>query len=394
MLKNTITSNISLFALGVQRITLRWKNDEVRMARILQKMYLKQNNTKKRFKPQFDFVPRHESVTGDSKTESRKRVESNGQQRRARQVGKVLYDYLVQIINTGELDPYLSANNVEITGVKVEPDFTSMNVYWSATGTQKDEEIEMILRKNQGKLRHVLTSYHLISFVPCINFVKDKSVSNVRRVEEILKSIDFGPNFTPTTVPLDIVQHQYSIEPPQSIKDKIEHAKMAFHEKDLLSGIYDTQQNLVSESDNKPTDENVARSKNDIYGVQQDEIMTNLIIKKSKERTRSVIKNPDFSNQISPNLSTCASKQYNQLALKLKKPKVEKAKKILRQMEHDYIFEKFKMVKEKDEEYELEIEQIEEEEDEELFNEKWKMVQDKEDDKVDIDEYETYNNDK
>ena len=47
----------------------------------------------------------------------RKSVYHEGQKRRAQQVGKVLYDNIVQLVNSGQLSPELAALSVEIVRV-------------------------------------------------------------------------------------------------------------------------------------------------------------------------------------------------------------------------------------------------------------------------------------
>lgn len=48
---------------------------------------------------------------------AKKPVYSEGQKRRAHQVGRVLYDNIVQLINSGQLSPQLAALSVEIVRV-------------------------------------------------------------------------------------------------------------------------------------------------------------------------------------------------------------------------------------------------------------------------------------
>lgn len=52
------------------------------------------------------------------------------------------------------------------------PDFNKLNVFWLARGTENDTEIERILKRSSGKLRHELSQLRVIGVVPHIEFVK------------------------------------------------------------------------------------------------------------------------------------------------------------------------------------------------------------------------------
>lgn len=127
-----------------------------------------------------------------------KTVYSEGQKRRAHQVGRVLYDNIVQLVNSGQLSDAIATYAVEIVKVKVVPDFSAVNVYWLSTGTQEDASLEALLKQHEGRLRHLLTSYHVLGHIPRINFVRDDSRSHYMKVEQLLSKADFGPDFVPT----------------------------------------------------------------------------------------------------------------------------------------------------------------------------------------------------
>ncbi|KAK3596647.1 hypothetical protein CHS0354_006196 [Potamilus streckersoni] len=117
---------------------------------------------------------------------------STGSIRRAVHVSHVLYNYITEIINSGELDPKLVDGKIMISQVKVVPDFSSVNVYWLVSGSEEDQEIEQLLKQRAGKLRHLLTTYHTLGIVPPVTFVCDRSLINIREVERLLKIADYG----------------------------------------------------------------------------------------------------------------------------------------------------------------------------------------------------------
>lgn len=54
-------------------------------------------------------------------------------------------------------------------------DYKILNVYWLARGTADDEQVETILKKTAGFLRHELSQLRVMGNVPTINFVKGKN---------------------------------------------------------------------------------------------------------------------------------------------------------------------------------------------------------------------------
>ncbi|KAL5020914.1 hypothetical protein ScPMuIL_000069 [Solemya velum] len=123
---------------------------------------------------------------------------SEGQRRRAKQVGRVMYDYITEHVTSGELDPKLCTLALEISKVKIAPDFSAVNVYWVAEGTERDVDIQSILNENSGRLRHLLSTYRVIGRIPPIHFVKDMTESKYKEIVELLKEVDLGPDFQPT----------------------------------------------------------------------------------------------------------------------------------------------------------------------------------------------------
>ncbi|XP_021934394.1 uncharacterized protein LOC110836950 isoform X2 [Zootermopsis nevadensis] len=84
-----------------------------------------------------------------------------------------------------------------LAGVKVAPDFNKVNVFWLARGTENDVEVESILKRSAGHLRHQLSELRVMGVVPYIEFVKDTQYAKVVEVERILATADFGEDYVP-----------------------------------------------------------------------------------------------------------------------------------------------------------------------------------------------------
>jgi len=82
----------------------------------------------------------------------------------------------------------------------VAPDFSKLNVFWVATGTEYDAVVERILKKSAGQLRQELTELHVMVVVPHIDFAKDKQYAKVAEVDRILATADFGEGYVSVDV--------------------------------------------------------------------------------------------------------------------------------------------------------------------------------------------------
>lgn len=111
---------------------------------------------------------------------------------------------------------------IQVSQVKVSPDFHGVNVYWLAKGDENDYEIEKILSKLSGALRHELSQLKVMGEVPKIHFVKDKKFSKAFEVDTLLKKADFGEDFVPTDPTLFMKSvPELEMKIPEEIKAKI-----------------------------------------------------------------------------------------------------------------------------------------------------------------------------
>lgn len=157
-----------------------------------------------------------------SSSTSTKHSYSDGAKRRAHQVSFVLYDYIIQIINSGELSPKIADLSVEITEVKILPDLSCIHVYWAPRGTEQDDEIRELLKQNQGRLRTLLTSYRLISKIPPILFKSDNIMSEMYKVSRLLDEADYGEETVEQQLPEKIQDYDDNHSELQNVTEIFE----------------------------------------------------------------------------------------------------------------------------------------------------------------------------
>ena len=93
-----------------------------------------------------------------------------------------------EVIQREMADPRLQF--VTITEVKVSKDLRSARVLYSFLGDQsKLDEIQVMLDRARGKIRHDLGRRIQMRFTPELNFFFDKSIGDAYRLEEVLKEI-------------------------------------------------------------------------------------------------------------------------------------------------------------------------------------------------------------
>ncbi|XP_059621725.1 uncharacterized protein LOC132265177 [Phlebotomus argentipes] len=117
--------------------------------------------------------------------------------RRVTVLNKLFMRNIADIMSTGELSQEIVGKGLEISRVKVSPDFRQAYVYWLAKGTEEDEELESMLSRIAGRLRHELSQLRLMGEVPKIIFLKDFQHSKFSDVDRLLAKADFGEDFEP-----------------------------------------------------------------------------------------------------------------------------------------------------------------------------------------------------
>lgn len=115
--------------------------------------------------------------------------------RRVNVLNKLFMKNITDLMATGELSDVILGHGVEVTRVNICQSYHNVNVYWQATGTQKDETVESKLHRIAGTLRHELSQLRLMGEVPRITFVKDKHFSLLSEVDALLQKADFGEDY-------------------------------------------------------------------------------------------------------------------------------------------------------------------------------------------------------
>lgn len=131
---------------------------------------------------------------------SKKATVSTHANRRVTVLNKIFMKHITDLMATGEVAPSLLGKGIEISHVKVAPDFGVVNVFWFAQNeTYLNENIEVILKKSAGQLQHELSQLRVIGIVPPIRFVKNRRYGVIKEVEDRLSKVDFGEDYVPTT---------------------------------------------------------------------------------------------------------------------------------------------------------------------------------------------------
>lgn len=112
--------------------------------------------------------------------------------RRITVLNKLFMKNITDLMATGAMAESITGLGIEVSRVLVAPDFMTINVYWLAKGSEDDQEIETLLRKCSGHLRHELSQLRVMGEVPRIHFVKDLEFAKFVEVERILKGADMG----------------------------------------------------------------------------------------------------------------------------------------------------------------------------------------------------------
>lgn len=123
-------------------------------------------------------------------------------QRRMNVLNKVFMEHITDMISTGEVEPEILNRNIEISHVKITPNFKLINVYWIDNNEKLDTE--ELLQKCAFQLRHKLSQLRVVGIVPPIQFVKCKNI--VKKIEEKLKIIQLEENYIQSPYP-DAIHH-------------------------------------------------------------------------------------------------------------------------------------------------------------------------------------------
>jgi len=164
--------------------------------------------------------------------------------RRISVLNKLFMKNITDLMATGEVSDLLLGHGLEISHVKVSPDFLGVNVYWLAKGTDNDDKIEELLHRIALSLRHEMSQLRLMGEVPKIHFVKDKQYAKIVEVDIILDKADFGDDFIPhdtrhlirSELSGDLSSSEVLVE-NEEILPEIRHDVFGLNQKDIMDRI-------------------------------------------------------------------------------------------------------------------------------------------------------------
>jgi ribosome-binding factor A len=103
----------------------------------------------------------------------------------ASELKKAISKIIFQELNVEKLK-FASVNHI-----KVSPDLSVANVYFTTISTKKEEieEIEKLFRLNNKSIRMNIPKFVSLRIVPEIRFFYDDTLDNVYKIEELLNSV-------------------------------------------------------------------------------------------------------------------------------------------------------------------------------------------------------------
>lgn len=161
-----------------------------KQSKMLNKMFHKGGRKK------FYLTPMTYNTPSSAATKNKSKYQSNPcKLRRTEQVSKVLFSYISDLIQYGDDDFSQIEESIDISKVKISPDFSALVVHWVATGTEKDDIIQQMLMKNSSRIRQHLINLRVVGTLPPITFVPDLSEVQYQIVINLLKMADMGPEY-------------------------------------------------------------------------------------------------------------------------------------------------------------------------------------------------------
>lgn len=156
------------------------------LSRAMNKLSSNKKSKQKWYSNQFD-QPILSPVVATSKEKNQ--LGKQGQ-RRINVINKLCMRYITDIMATGDMADELLGKGIEISRVKVTPDFNVVNVYWTVIENNDDDEVVKLLKKAAGYVKHELSNLRVLGLVPHITFVKDEKLAKLAEVQKILSQIN------------------------------------------------------------------------------------------------------------------------------------------------------------------------------------------------------------
>lgn len=142
--------------------------------------------------------------------------------RRVTVLNKLFMENITSLMATDRFAEAIYGCGLQVTAVKVTPDFNVIHVFWLANGNENDLKTDSILKAMAGPLRHELSKLRLMGEVPRITFVKDRHFSKALEVDILLRQADFGEDFEPTD-PTFLMKSKFELQMklPDDIRQQV-----------------------------------------------------------------------------------------------------------------------------------------------------------------------------
>ncbi|XP_035900479.1 putative ribosome-binding factor A, mitochondrial [Anopheles stephensi] len=158
-------------------------------AKVLNKLMNGSSTKKKRYYDETNDRGPKLMPTKSLASSNRQGKESN---RRIAVLNKLFMKNITDLMATGSFASDLYGYGIQISRVRVAPDFREASIYWFSTNLNKDVKIDGILRPLSSRLRHELSQLRLMGEVPQLTFVQDKRYYVESLLNSLLKQADYG----------------------------------------------------------------------------------------------------------------------------------------------------------------------------------------------------------
>ena len=185
--------------------------------------------------------------------------------RRVQVLNKLFMKHITDFMATGQLSEDILGYGIQVTQVKVAPDFRGVNVFWFSQERSLDTEIELKLKRVSGELRHELSQLKLMGEVPKIHFVFDKRNGQAAEVESLLQIADFGDDYESSS-PTDLLKNELKLS--VNLPDRLKTAICEIEEQHQIQDV----------------EESMPPMRNDVLGLNQEEIMNKVRQRVDKSR--------------------------------------------------------------------------------------------------------------
>lgn len=214
-------------------ILARMSSSSSRQSKILRKLVVGKDRAKRRWYQDGE-TPKMQTAANLSNPAR----QGKNAPRRVHVLNKLFMKHITDLLSTGEASEAVLGRGLEVSYVKVAADFNYVNVFWRAKSSgQTDDEMEAILRKAAGNIRHELSQLRLMGEVPRINFVRDRQLSTYGDVQDLLDRADYGDDFQPTSW----AQLRHDLAPHDSQFDRVlpemRHDVLGLNQADIMDGI-------------------------------------------------------------------------------------------------------------------------------------------------------------